>query len=137
MLTSGDRFLVLQISAIETHHRRWRIVASQIRWKIDPSERAHLHAVFNTFEAVLWAVVAITIAWHLRAAKRSVRLNGAAAAIAFAAFSLSDVVEIQTGAWYRPPWLLVWKTACIVVLLACYVRYRQSHRVESHRSISS
>lgn len=50
------------------------------------------------------------------------------AAVTFAAFGLSDVVEVQTGAWYRPWWLFAWKAACVAVfagLLAERFRLRK------------
>jgi hypothetical protein len=36
------------------------------------------------------------------------------------AFGFSDVVEIQTGAWWRPWWLLVWKGACLLAMLGMW-----------------
>ncbi|MDY6913703.1 MAG: hypothetical protein SVT52_04520 [Planctomycetota bacterium] len=34
----------------------------------------------------------------------------------FAAFGCSDFVEVHTGMWWRPWWLLVWKGVCIVIM---------------------
>jgi hypothetical protein len=36
----------------------------------------------------------------------------------FAFFGLSDLVEVTTGAWWRPWWLLAWKAACLLGLIA-------------------
>jgi uncharacterized membrane protein HdeD (DUF308 family) len=47
----------------------------------------------------------------------------------FLVFGLSDVVEAQTGAWWRPLWLLAWKGLCLLVLAGCYWRYRQARRL--------
>ena len=33
--------------------------------------------------------------------------------MSFFAFGISDFVEIHTGAWYRPWWLLAWKATCV------------------------
>jgi hypothetical protein len=83
-----------------------------------------LHTLFNAIEASLWSLIAVVIAWRSwRAAGRS-RIVGATAAVAFAAFAVSDLIEIQTGAWYRPVWLLAWKAACIIVFAACYLSAR-------------
>jgi len=35
----------------------------------------------------------------------------------FLAFGVSDLVEIDTQAWWRPWWLLLWKASCIAGLV--------------------
>lgn len=30
------------------------------------------------------------------------------------AFGVSDIIELQTGAWWRPWWLLLLKAACLL-----------------------
>ncbi len=90
-----------------------------------PDESAKtLHAWFNRVECAIWIVAG---AWVLRRTWRQAsprRAAGALATAAFAAFAVSDVAEIQTGAWYRPWWLLAWKAACIACLIFCFVRFR-------------
>lgn len=77
----------------------------------------------NIGEAALWAAMGmVVLAWSfLRArASRSQRSRlwaGVLIAAALFAFALSDVVESRTGAWWRPWWLLVWKGACVLVLV--------------------
>ena len=45
---------------------------------------------------------------------------------AFFLFGMSDVVEVHTGAWWRPWWLLIWKAVCIVfVASTTFVVYRR------------
>ena len=44
-------------------------------------------------------------------------------AVTMFAFGGSDVVEAGTGAWWRPWWLLVWKGACVLVLLGLFVEH--------------
>jgi hypothetical protein len=89
-----------------------------------------LHAAFNLIEAVFWIILAIVLAWHSWSSRASTKRLGMIAALALAAFAVSDIVEIQTGAWYRPLWLLAWKAACLIILAACYVRYRQTRPTE-------
>jgi hypothetical protein len=76
----------------------------------------NLEVVFNRWESVLWFAFALICACASlpRTAKspRNLRIL----AIAFAAFGVSDIVESQTGAWWRPWWLLVLKTACVLVI---------------------
>src|SRR4051812_45390883 len=51
------------------------------------------------------------------------------AAVDLVLFGLSDVVEAQTGAWYRPVGLLVWKGGCLVALAWLLVDYRRRKRL--------
>lgn len=82
--------------------------------------------VGNYFEGVLWLVVAAGLAVALiRPTYRDLK---AIAAVNFAAFGISDFVEAQTGAWWRPWWLLVWKFACGAVMLALLVIYLRRKR---------
>ncbi|MCA8992114.1 MAG: hypothetical protein KDA88_09055 [Planctomycetaceae bacterium] len=46
-------------------------------------------------------------------------------AIAFLLFSVSDVIEIQTGAWWKPIWLMLLKGSCIAIFAWGLWRYRQ------------
>lgn len=51
-------------------------------------------------------------------------------ASAFLAFGLSDIIESQTGAWWRPWWLLVLKGGCICAFLYGAWAYRRIKRDE-------
>ena len=51
------------------------------------------------------------------------------ATIVFFLFGMSDVVEVQTGAWWRPWWLFAWKALCVLAMLGLlwdYLRRRQA-----------
>jgi hypothetical protein len=79
----------------------------------------------NLIEAVLWfafTVVFVFKAWQ--ADKRWRRLFGTLAG-AFLVFSVSDVIESRTGAWWRPLWLLLMKGACLGVFLWGIWAYRR------------
>lgn len=80
----------------------------------------------NSIEAVLWMAMGILAL---------VRRNSAwsyALAAAFLAFGVSDIVEVRTGAWYEPWWLLAWKALCIGMILACGIQvYRAGKRGRS------
>jgi hypothetical protein len=43
-------------------------------------------------------------------------------------FGLSDAVEVYTGVWWRPWWLLAWKAACILALLVLLRTYAKRQR---------
>lgn len=79
---------------------------------------------FNLAEGILWTAIALGF---LVAAQRNPRWRGwkLAACLAFAAFGLSDFVEIQTGGWYKPWWLLVWKAANICALALLFLLSRR------------
>jgi hypothetical protein len=93
-----------------------------------------MHMAFNTIEAIVWFAIAIGLAWRSLSAAGRMRIIGLTAAVAFAAFGVSDLVEIQTGAWYRPVWLLAWKAACIIALVACYLRARRLRAAKMNHS---
>ena len=85
-------------------------------------------AAFNFLEALFWLAVA---AGFLRAAVKSKAGNAGVlylAAFVLALFGMSDFVEVETGAWWRPWWLLVWKGTCLVTLVTLYVRHRMETR---------
>lgn len=64
----------------------------------------------NYAEAGLWVVIGIVVAIFGRSRFRY-------ALFAFLVlFGFSDVVEVQTGAWYRPWWLFAWKACCVLAI---------------------
>lgn len=75
----------------------------------------------NYLEAVVWWVMGVVVlAAGIR--RREHLWAGVVAALTLVAFGFSDVVEVGTGAWWRPWWLLVWKVVCVGVLLVLLVR---------------
>jgi hypothetical protein len=86
-------------------------------------------ALSNRIEAVFW--IAIAMAMIIAAMRQSgaARIDCFIAAIAFALFGLSDLVETKTGAWWRPWWLFAWKAACVLALLVLFVRYLRRRRL--------
>jgi hypothetical protein len=80
----------------------------------------------NYVEAALWAVLGVVAALRLR------NRAGVALAILLIAFGISDLVETTTGGWYKPWWMLAWKTACVIGILAIGVpAYRASRRTRA------
>ena len=80
--------------------------------------------MFNLCEGVLWWTIAIGMAvaaFHYRG-YRDLLLT---ASVLFVAFGASDFVEMFTGAWYDPWWLLAWKAINLVCLIVVYVIYRR------------
>lgn len=79
------------------------------------------HAGFNYFEAGLWFVIAIVMLVRGRL-KQPWRWR---LPLAFAAFGVSDLIEVQTGAWWEPWWLLALKAACVLVFLLAWRALRR------------
>ena len=80
-------------------------------------------AVFNIAEAFFWMAIALAIAVRARRAHPDLRRIGFIVAAAFVAFAGTDLIEIKTGAWYRPLWLLVYNAVCIAFIVGCYAKY--------------
>jgi hypothetical protein len=73
--------------------------------------------------------VGIILAIAGRKAKAPLNRLAIVASVLFLLFGLSDLVEAQTGAWWRPWWLLMWKGLCIVGLAGCYIKYRKLRKL--------
>lgn len=91
-----------------------------------------LAALYNGIEIVLWSVIGLTILWRTRhVGDHSYRHRARIAAVAFVLFGISDAVELQTGAWWRPWWLFAWKAGCVLVLAAlAWAHHRNKARRE-------
>lgn len=73
--------------------------------------------IFNALEAVWWLVLAALAAALGRRARGVTRGRQWALVIFLAAFGVSDVIEVFTGAWWSPPALLVLKAICLFGLI--------------------
>lgn len=74
---------------------------------------------FNALEAGLWTVFALLVAALGHRVRGMTPRLRAAFVLSFLAFGLSDVIETRTGAWWKPPGLLVFKGLCLVSLAVC------------------
>lgn len=69
----------------------------------------------NQIEALLWFLFSVGfLVRAFRTAGRNRRL-AVILAVSFLAFGISDLIEVRTGAWWRPLWLLLLKSGCIAV----------------------
>ena len=89
-----------------------------------------LCSVFNFFEALFWIAIAAGFGVTYWRKRQNGDLMLAAGLLLFE-FGLSDFVEMQTGAWYRPWWLCLWKTATVIALLALFVLFRKRRSVST------
>jgi hypothetical protein len=71
----------------------------------------------NYGEAVLWGLVGLVFAVYGVRRTGATRRRCTLAALMFLLFGLSDVVEVRSGAWWRPWWLLVWKAFCVLMMV--------------------
>ena len=84
-----------------------------------------IHYWGNIVEGAFWITVAGIIYIRMQNKnKRLVRI-GRLAITAFFMFGISDFIEVNTGAWYKPFSLLLLKAACIATLLYCLKNYIQ------------
>jgi hypothetical protein len=74
--------------------------------------------LFNACEAVLWLAMAVVVAFRYWQAKVRTRRIAQGTTVFLALFAVSDLIEMHTGAWWRPPGLLVLKAVCVVGLVA-------------------
>lgn len=81
-------------------------------------------ATFNLVEAAIWALFGV-ILLGAAARRRPGWRHAVVAGAAFLAFGASDLVEVRTGTWWRPWWLLAWKAGCVVVLAGTYRSWRR------------
>jgi len=81
----------------------------------------------NYVEAFLWFCFAIGFAVNAGKTSGKTRINRLITTLFFLLFGGSDIVEVQTGAWWSPWWLFVWKASCVlsmVILFWVYLRDR-------------
>ncbi len=86
--------------------------------------------VFNAIETLLWTLIAVVLLVNA-AIQKKIRGRLSLASLTFLLFAGSDIMEMQTGAWWRPWWLLVWKAACIAALVALAVYHYRCGRASA------
>ncbi len=106
------------------------IWAALILSNSDPEQVANkakiLEAIYrngNYIEAGIWGIFAVGFGRVALKNYGRVRTQRLIAAVIFFLFGLSDIVEIQTGAWWHPWWLLIWKSLCVVSMVGLLIVY--------------
>jgi hypothetical protein len=91
----------------------------------------NLFWVFNLCEGLLWIGIGIGCVVRLVRVRQN-RDVISAGSLLFLAFGISDFVEIHTGGWYKPWWLLLWKASCLAGFVVVYglFRARRTPRAE-------
>jgi len=80
----------------------------------------------NYIEAGIWIAIALTFGVRIIRRSRTERYQALMAFLTFFFFGLSDIIEVQTGAWWRPWWLFVWKSLCVFSMAALLINYLRS-----------
>lgn len=75
---------------------------------------------FNLTEGFFWIGLG---AWLVltRRVERKPRHYGLAVVLVL--FGISDFAEMQSGAWWQPWWLLMWKTVCVSGFILFFIPY--------------
>ncbi|WP_462157739.1 hypothetical protein [Pseudoalteromonas sp. GB56] len=79
---------------------------------------------FNYIEAGLWFIIGLGMlitAFNKRTESQWLKVL-LIASVAFILFGISDIIEAETGAWWKPFELLVLKTACALTFIGCYCK---------------
>lgn len=72
---------------------------------------------YNGFEAALWTLIAVVVAIRYRQAVAGLRRAAAITSGLLVLFAISDVIEMYTGAWWKPLGLLLLKGVCLAGLI--------------------
>ncbi len=80
---------------------------------------------YNLVEAVFWILCGLGVVWSGVWGDVKYRLVFGLGAVLLILFGVSDWVEMGTGAWWRPWWLLVWKGGCLAGFWVLIVWYRK------------
>lgn len=82
-----------------------------------------IHQSGNLIEAGVWFLVALVWFYEGATSRAALRWVTVVLALTFVLFGLSDLVESETGAWWRPWWLLAWKGACVIGIVGGFTAY--------------
>ncbi len=84
--------------------------------------------IANRFEAGFWFVVALVLLIKAFQATGRLRRILLILSATFVVLGTSDLIEAQTGAWWRPLWLLFMKGGCLVVLFFGFRAYFKAEK---------
>ena len=108
----------------------WQIMLNPASLEQAESQARLLEQIYvngNYIEAFIWFCFAIGFAVNAGKTSGITRINRLITTLIFLLFGGSDIVEVQTGAWWSPWWLFVWKASCVLsmaILFWVYLRDR-------------
>lgn len=71
----------------------------------------------NYIEAIIWLIFALSFLIVAQKNSGKIRKERYLTSINFLLFGISDIVEVQTRAWWSPWWLFLWKSGCILIMV--------------------
>ncbi|MBN4057645.1 hypothetical protein JYT73_02205 [Pseudoalteromonas haloplanktis] len=79
---------------------------------------------FNHIEAGLWFSIGLGMLITAVIRRRDNRWLTLflVATVAFTLFGVSDIIEAETGAWWKPLELLALKATCVLTFIWCYLK---------------
>jgi hypothetical protein len=89
----------------------------------------HLEKNGNLLEAGLWFFIALVVLVRSFLDVPHFRRCYHFLTVAFLIFGISDLIEAQTGAWWRPWWLLVLKAACLAAFVFGFREYYRLRKI--------
>ena len=83
----------------------------------------------NYIEAGLWSVFALGfLGYSYKRDSPIAKRKNQITSLLFLLFGISDIVEVQTGAWWKPWWLFIWKTSCVLGFIVCFWHFLKIDR---------
>lgn len=95
-----------------------------------------VHYSFNFYESILWFTIGLTMAVAAFRHRQQWKQLLAAAGL-FVMFGFSDIVEMETGAWWRPWWLFVWKAVVVAGLVSILLWYRRRQNTDGNTGVAN
>jgi hypothetical protein len=115
-------FVILGISGAYS----WHLMSNPVSLEQADAQARLLEEMYvkgNYIEAVIWSCFAIGFAMTAAKSLGQIRIHRLIATLTFLLFGLSDIVEVQTGAWWRPWWLFCWKASCVLSMVMLFGWY--------------
>jgi glycerol-3-phosphate acyltransferase PlsY len=87
---------------------------------------------FNVIEAAIWIALATWLLYLTLRTRSHLKRTLFIFSVTLYVFGISDIIETQTGAWYRPLGLFLLKAICVMFIAGClFVLFR--NRAECER----
>lgn len=99
---------------------------------IDFLKKKGIPGIFNACEAIVWFILAgVFYFFNVFNLKQGQKQNRVMSALLIF-FGISDIIEIYTGAWWRPWWLFLWKAVCLLgigfTIINFYLKRQQNDK---------
>jgi len=89
------------------------------------------HFWFNVIEAGIWITMAGWLLFLALRRRSSLKKTFLVFSVTLFFFGISDLIETQTGAWYKPFSLFMLKAVCVLFIASClFVLFRNRSECE-------